>query len=105
MKKFLLFLFMVSSMSLKAQNTDYLITMNGIGALKLSMKQTDVEKLLNKKFTLKNMLEKDGSYMDTTRARYKNTDITLYFEREYQNENNFHMVLSGMMVSNPCDSE
>lgn len=91
----------ITSSALHAQNNDYLVTMDGIGTLKLDMKQAEVEKLLNKKFTLKNMSEKDGSWMDTVKTKYKNTDITLYFERVYDDETNFHMALAGIMANSP----
>jgi hypothetical protein len=100
MRNYFLFLLLFIGSQALAQN-DYLITMNGIGALKLDMKQADVEKLLNKKFTLTNMREQEGSWMDTVKTKYKNQDITIYFERQYEDDDKFNMVLCGFKVTNP----
>ena len=74
--------------------------MNGIGSLKLNMKVPDVEKIIGKKIVFKNQNE-NGAYADTIRAKYKNTDIDLYFDREYYDDEKFDMVLSGLQVNNP----
>ena len=101
MRKLLLVTLCFVTLNAIAQNNDYLVSMNGVGSLKLDMKLAEVEKMLGKKFTLKHVNEKEGSYMDTVVTKYKNSDITLYFERQYDDENNFHMELAGMQVSNP----
>ena len=100
MKNVLLFLFLISTMSLGAQNNDYLVRMDGVGQLKLDMKLADVEKIIGKKITIKNK-DENGYYADTVLAKYKNADISLYFDREYEDETKFNIVLSGFMVSNP----
>jgi uncharacterized protein involved in tellurium resistance len=100
MKKILLFIFITLSLQSYSQN-DYLVTINGNGSLKLDTKLSEVEKLLGKKFTLKNVNDKEGSWIDTVKTKYKNTDIILYFERQYEDDVTFNMVLAGMQVSNP----
>jgi hypothetical protein len=100
MKKLLLFVFIIFSISLGAQNNDYLISSDGVGQLKLDMGVPEVEKFVGRKITLKNQNE-NGYYADTVKTKYKNADITLYFDREYEDETKFHMVLTGFLVTNP----
>ena len=52
MKKIFLFLFILAATYASAQNKDYTISMNGLGALKLGMYQAQLEKLLNQKIVL-----------------------------------------------------
>ncbi len=56
MKKIFLLLFIAFAVKASAQNIDYTVSMNGIGALNIGMSQTELEKLLNQKFMLKNAL-------------------------------------------------
>ena len=49
MRKIFTVLFIFLSATLAAQNKDYLVSTNGIGALKLGMPLTDLEKILQKK--------------------------------------------------------
>jgi hypothetical protein len=100
MRKLIIVLLLCFTIKASAQN-DYIVTMDGLGMLKLDMKQKEVEKMLGKKFVMKNMNDKEGSWMDTVKTKYKNTDITLYFERQYNDDETFQMSLSGLNVSNP----
>lgn len=86
--------------NVSAQNNDYLLRMDGVGLLKLEMSLPEVEKVLGKKIALKNHNE-NGAYADTVKTKYKNADISVYFDREYEDETTFHMVLTGFMVTNP----
>ncbi len=101
MKKFCFFLFLLAGTIASAQNTDYLVTFNGIGTLKVGMTQASTEKLLNKKFTLKNVNDPEGSWLDTVKTTYKTIPVTLYFERVYSDDNNFSMMLYGIMAASP----
>lgn len=49
MKKICLFFFIVVASCTAAQKKDHIISMNGLGTLKLGMSQQEVEKLLNEK--------------------------------------------------------
>jgi hypothetical protein len=100
MRNSILLFFLAFTLNLNAQNNDYLIRLDGVGALKLDMKVSEVEKILGRKITFKNQNE-NGAYADTIKAKYKNADISLYFDRDYTDDTNFVMVLSGMMVTNP----
>ncbi len=88
------------------QNSDTIISMDGIGELKIGMKQAAVEKLLNQRFILKNALDTADSWQDSATAKYKGIDLQLYFQREYTEGNNFYMYLIGLRTSSSlCKTE
>ncbi len=107
MKKIcIIFLILVSACS-TAQNNDYKISMNGLGALKLGMTQADLEKLLNQKIILDNHLDTiNDHYQDTAKLKYKGIDVQLEFNRSYYAPNVFRMRLIGIRASSPlCKTE
>ena len=83
------------------QTADYIISMDGIGELKIGMKQAEVEKLLNQKLLLKNARDTADSWNDTATVKFRDIDVQLYFQREYPGENNFYMYLIGLRTSSP----
>lgn len=101
MRKILFLLLVCSTFAATAQNNDYLVTAKGIGALKLGMKKAALEKVLNKKITLKYLSDKDSGYADTIKTKYKNADVTLYLGKEYVDENTEVVVLNGILCSSP----
>ncbi len=93
------FLFLLAAVTrLPAQTNDYLVTMKGIGTLKIGMMKDDLEKLIGKKIALKNLLDKDG-YADTIRAKYKSIDVQLYIEKQYKDNDKYDIVLSGVRTT------
>jgi len=112
MKK-LLFLFPLAFLAIccnhhneNKQNSDTIISMDGMGEIKIGMKQAEVEKLLNQKFILKNALDTADSWQDSATATYKGIDLQLYFQREYTEGNNFYMYLIGLRTSSSlCKTE
>ncbi|MBL0130939.1 MAG: hypothetical protein IPP43_07275 [Chitinophagaceae bacterium] len=84
-----------------AQNNDYLVSMEGIGVIKIGMTQTELENLLNQKFVLRNALDSAVSWQDSVKARYKNMDVTLFFQRSYTAENVYYMYLIGLRTTSP----
>ena len=101
MKKIFLLLVIAFATRVNAQSNDYLVTMNGIGALKIGTKQAALEKIIGKKITLKNLLNKEEGYADTIKAKYKNIDVLLYLERQYDSEEKSEIVLQGIKTSSP----
>ncbi len=84
----------------KNSTTGYVISKDGIGDLKVGMSLAEVEKLLGQKFNLK--LATDSTlWQDTTLAKYKDLDVSLYFERQYSEENVYDMQLTGVSTSSP----
>jgi hypothetical protein len=84
-----------------AQNNDYIVSMDGIGALKIGMKQDEVEKLLNKKLVLPNALNKADSWEDSASGKYNSIGVQLYFQRRYESTDSFVMVLVSVRTSSP----
>ncbi|MDZ4793599.1 MAG: hypothetical protein SGI83_04905 [Bacteroidota bacterium] len=102
MKKICLFLFITVALQAFAQNKDYIISMEGLGTLKLGMTQADLEKLLNQKIVLDNHLDTIiDSYLDTAKLKYKGINVQLEFNRSYYAPNVFHMRLIGIRASSP----
>ncbi len=102
MKKICLAFFMMAATCTTAQNKDYLISMDGLGALKLGMSQARVEKLLNRKIPLTHHLDTiNNFYQDTAKLTYKNIPVQLEFNRSYTAPNQFYMRLIGIRASSP----
>lgn len=102
MKKVSLFLLILVSITASAQNKDYLITTDGLGAIKLGMSQAELEKILNKKVPLTNPTDTiSGSWGDSAIIRYKNIDVELKFVRSYYAEGAFRMVITWIKASSP----
>jgi transposase len=100
MKKIYLLLLLAFSTKLMAQQNDYLVSWKGIGALKIGLKKDEVEKLIGKKITLKNLLDKDG-YSDTIKAKYKAIDVQVYLEKQYKDDEKYDIVVSGVRTTSP----
>jgi hypothetical protein len=102
MKKICFLFFILAAVFATAQNKDYLISWNGLGALKLGMSQAEVEKVLNKKILLPNSLDTINNYYDdTAKLTYKNIAVQLEFNRNYHIPNEFYMQLIGIRSSSP----
>jgi len=106
MKNNLLLLLIFFASSIAAQKNDFLLTMNGIGALKIGMSQAEIERLVSQKLILKNARDKGVSYNDTATAKYKHINVTLYFQRQYTADTSFYMYLIGLKTSSAlCKTE
>jgi hypothetical protein len=74
----------------------YIISKDGIGELKIGMTQSEVEKLLNQQFPFNAMKDSAGYWQDTVKAKYKDIEVSLYFERQYNENDVTYMQLSGV---------
>lgn len=85
------------------QSNDYLISMKGLGKLKLGLSHTELEKILSKKIVMtKNYLDTlNGNYQDTAKIKYKNANVQLEFQRSYFAPNQFRMRLVGIRSASP----
>jgi hypothetical protein len=100
MKKLFFLLSVAIATNLTAQNNAYIVSTDGIGAIKLHMPQVELEELLNKKIPLTNPGDTiSGSWQDSAKIKYKNIDIHLEFVRSYFAEDTFQMVVSGIRTS------
>jgi hypothetical protein len=84
-----------------AQNTDYIVSMSGIGALKPGITKAALEKVLGKKIVLKYLSDKDSGYADTIKTKYKNIDVIIYLGRQYVDEDKQDIVMTGVRSSSP----
>lgn len=85
------------------ENTDYLVTLDGIGPIKTGMSQEELEKVLNKKVPLTNLTDTiSGSWVDSARVQYKDADINLSFVRtQTMTIDSYYLRIDGMETSNP----
>ncbi|MBK5271633.1 MAG: hypothetical protein JJE22_11540 [Bacteroidia bacterium] len=102
MKKTIFFLLILIAANANAQVNDYTVTMEGIGAIKIDMKQDELEKLLNKKIPLTNPWDTvSGAWYDSAKIKYKGIDLRIEFQRTYTAENSFYMRIIAMQTSSP----
>ena len=83
-------------------NYDYLISMDGIGVVKLDMSQAELEKLLNKKIPLTNPTDTiSGSWQDSATVNYKDIVLKIDFQRTYTEQDTFYMRVIAIETSSP----
>lgn len=88
----------------KNENTDYLVTLEGIGAIKTSMTQEELEKLLQQKVPLTNPTDTiSGSWQDAALIKYKDAELNMEFTRTYAytKEDSFHMRITRITTNSP----
>lgn len=86
------------------ENTEYLLTMDGVGPVTVGMKQSDLEQLTGKKIPLTNPTDTvSGSWMDSATVQYKDISLRLEFVRTYayQNLDSFHMRVTAVYTESP----
>ncbi len=106
LKKIFLLFCIAFAIKASGQNTDCLVSMTGIGTLRIGMSQAEIEKMLNQKFVLRNALDSATSWQDSTSAKYKNSNILLFFQRRYTADNSYYMYLIGLKTSSVlCKTE
>lgn len=76
----------------KPADPAYVITKDGIGELKLGMTQEDLEKLLNQKLGMKHAKDTGEVWADTAVIKYKDMDVSLFFERQYTDDQNVNIL-------------
>jgi len=85
----------------KIENNDYTISKDGIGGLKIGMTHIEVGDLLNKHFSFNAMKDSTGYWNDTVKTKYKDMDVSLFFERQYNENDNGVMLLNGVETTSP----
>lgn len=85
-------LFLVFSLLSFAQTPT--VSMAGIGDIKLGMKKTEIEKLLNQKLQLPHLTAKDSDYyQDTVHINYKGMEADVMFQKEYNENDKYDIVI------------
>jgi hypothetical protein len=69
----------------KPSDTTYVISSYGIGPIKIGMTQEELEKLLNQKLAMKHTNDADA-WSDTAIAKYKDIDVSLFFQQRYNED-------------------
>lgn len=88
----------------KNENTDYLVSLDGIGPIKTGMSQAELEKVLNQKIPLTNPTDTvSGSWMDSAIVKWKDAELRLSFVRTYAYKElgRFHMRINDITTSSP----
>lgn len=88
----------------KNENTDYLVSLDGIGPVKTSMSQAELEKTLRQKVHLTNPTDTaTDSWMDSVTIRYKEAELILTFVRTYaySTMDSFHMRVDDITTRSP----
>lgn len=96
MKKIFLLLFIFLSTTSIAQNKDYLLSLDGLGAIKLGMPFSDLEKILKANIALKVIDMDSVALTETVATKYKGIDveIDLFKTQEY-------IIVNGISASSP----
>ena len=97
MKKVLPFLFILFATTAVAQNNNYLLSLDGIGPLKLGMPLTELEKLLKTKITLKVINIDSVQLTETIKAKYKGIDVEINLFKRQDNI----ITVDGIKTSSP----
>ncbi|MES2881721.1 MAG: hypothetical protein V4676_06205 [Bacteroidota bacterium] len=101
MKRFLLPLLLICSVTAVAQNNSILVSTAGIGELKPGLKKAELEILLNRKFILNNLaIGRNQVGRDTVQLVYNGIEAQVIFQKEFFGNNNFHFVVMEVMTSN-----
>ena len=89
MKQILILLLISNSFKVYAQNTSSLVSMNGIGDIKIGMKKAEVEKLTGQTIKLVNLVKKGDDWnRDTIRINYRDVSYEIVLDKDYVNEKN-----------------
>lgn len=93
-------LFLVFSLLSFAQTPT--VSMAGIGDIKLGMKKTEIEKLLNQKLQLPHLTAKDSDYyQDTVHINYKGMEADVMFQKEYNENDKYDIVVWEVRSNSP----
>lgn len=78
------------------------VTMSGIGDLKLGMKKTDFEKLVNQSFSLPHLSAKnDDYYQDTVHINYKGMEADVIFQKQYSENEKYDIAVWEIKSNSP----
>ena len=82
-------------------NSKYLISKDGIGELKIGMLKKDIEKLLQESLVMKHANDTGEVWSDTAVTKYGEIEVTLYFQRVYDERPTDDMELMGLGTDSP----
>jgi len=87
----------------KTGDSGYTITKEGIGGIKIGMTHQELEKLLNQQLVLKHAKDKEEVWMDTAVGKYRDIDVSLFFQPRYNEDQDAPKVweLFGLSSTSP----
>jgi hypothetical protein len=86
----------------EAPKPEYLLSKDGIGELKIGMTQAELEKLLGRQLVMKHAADTGEIWADTAVAKYRDMEVSMYFERQYNQDNSIKiMELAALGTSSP----
>ena len=98
----LLSTFLLTFLSLQVIAQTTLVTMNGIGDIKLGMKKAQVEKLVNQTFVLPQVSsKKDDVYQDTVQIMYKGMETSVIFQKVYSENDKYDIAVWEIKSNSP----
>ncbi len=101
MKRFLIPLLLICSVTAVAQNNSISVSAAGIGELKPGLKKAELEKLLNRKFILNNLaIGRNQGGRDTVHLMYNGIEAQVIFRKEFYGNYTFDFVVMEVMTSN-----
>jgi hypothetical protein len=80
-------------------SSEYLITKEGIGELKIGMFQADIEKLLKQSLVMKHAKDTGEVWSDTATVTYNKMEVILYFQKSYLEAHPEEMELFGLSTN------
>lgn len=80
---------------------EYLLSKNGIGEIKIGMTRTEIEKLLRQSLTMWHAKDTGDTWADTATAKYRDLEVSLYFQRQYSETPTTEMELTGISTKSP----
>src|SRR6478672_757462 len=102
MKRLPILLFLAIAFTAGAQNTPTIVTMNGIGDLKIGMKKAELEKLIGQPLKLVNLMKKADEWnRDTLELVYKDVQYQLILDKDYLNDKKEDIILYEVKSNSP----
>lgn len=80
--------------------TDYQVSLSGIGAIKVDMSKTALEKLINSKITI-TTINKDDYIIDTIKIIYGHIDLEVAFYNKYISGDNYETSIHSISGRSP----
>ncbi len=82
-------------------DSKYLLSKDGIGELKIGMLQKDIEKILQQSLVMKHANDTGEVWSDTAIVKYGDMELTLSFQKSYNENTPDEMELYSLSTSSP----
>ena len=79
---------------------EFLVTENSLGPLRMGMTVEEVERALGKDIELLNT-NPEEVWVDSAKITYEGEPVTFYFDRQYQEDDSYTLVLGSIRMNSP----